>query len=116
MMGGTPPSSIGSSTWTGTAQYEEGGDFDQRAKRFLASINWSLLVSRCSELHQHVPCQMKEGFSIGHFNMVRHLVFEDGVNWVAKLPMPPISSIIGGHAVKMSQIFQAEVASLRFFK
>ena len=116
MMDGTPPSPIGSSAWCGTASYEKGDEFDQRATRFLASINWSLITSRCSELHDHVPCQLKEGFSIGHSNMVRHLVFEDGVNWVARLAMPPLSSDIEGYIPKTSQIFQAEVASLRFFK
>jgi hypothetical protein len=65
-----------------------------------------------------MPCCYEDKFSIGHFNMVRKINFEDGVGYVACLRLPnedlcsaPPNMIASSE--RMAQI-QATVASFRF--
>lgn len=79
----------GSAAWVGTDEYEDNGEFSKRAKIFLNDIKWDYLTAICSKYRQGVQCHLAEKFSIGHFNMVRQVVFEDGL-WIARLRMPDL--------------------------
>lgn len=49
--------------------------------------------------------------------MVRHIVFEDGIGWVARLRMFALKEFHGDHVVlEIENIFKIEIASTRFFK
>lgn len=109
--------SLGSASWNGVDRYEVGDESYERAIAFLAMVKWDVLASLSSNLRNGIPCKFRENFSMGHFNMVRHLVFEDGINWVARLKMPGLESAFGCRdALNNASILEVEVASMRFFR
>lgn len=92
----TPPAiPLASSSWLGAEEYEVGDELHERAMHFLAAVNWDVLAVRASKAHGDVPCRFEEKFSIGHFNMVRHSLFGDGTNWIARLRMPELPNVFG---------------------
>lgn len=111
-------SSIGSSSWIGADAYEPGGEWHARAMAFLDEIKWHVLVSIASRLRGDTPCHLDAKFSIGHFNMVRRIVFSDGVSWVARLRLPPLTAESGGgDSLDVARrTLKVEVAGMRFLK
>ncbi|POR32133.1 Uncharacterized protein TPAR_07635 [Tolypocladium paradoxum] len=108
---------LGSATWLGADVYEPGDVLYERATRFFASVNWDALASISSSLRDGTPCHLGDRFSIGTFNMVRHIVFADGVSWVARLRMPPPKEILGDRSkLDIATTLGLEIASMRFFK
>ncbi|EXJ80739.1 hypothetical protein A1O3_07023 [Capronia epimyces CBS 606.96] len=112
-----PAALLGSASWDGSDAYEAGGAFHHRATAFFAAVKWDQLVSRCSRLHGGIPCSLGEKFSIGHFNMVRRIVFEDGTSWVARLRLPRLGAVLGDREMlDEARTLQVEVASMKFLK
>lgn len=104
---------IGSATWVGTDEYEDDSEFTQRANNFLQNIDWDRLIKVCSN-HRDIPCHLSEKFSIGHFNMVRQVVFEDGRLWIVRLRMPDLDD---GHLHQdVRKSLSSEVACMKFFR
>jgi hypothetical protein len=102
-------SAFGSAAWTGGEEY--GGEYTERIDDFLCKVNTSALLSYASSLRGNRSCTLSREFSVGNFNLVRNLEFEDGVSWIARLrmpsmpdstPVPPLISRKGalGHAVR----------------
>lgn len=109
--------SLGSASWIGAGAYEAGGDFDQRATTFLATVKWDALASISSGLRDGIPCHFTDKFSIGHFNMVRRIVFDDGVSWVARVRMPELGAVFGERELlSVASTLRVEVASMKFIK
>lgn len=107
----------GSDSWVGAGRYEEGGELHKRAMVFLADTQWEALTSLASELHDGVPCRMSEKNSIGHFNMVRRLMFDDGTNWVVRLRMPELECVFGAReCLDARRIMQIEVSTMKFLR
>lgn len=105
---------VGSSSWVGTEEYEDDSEFAQRANKFLREINWDRLTKICSE-RRNIPCQLSERFSIGHFNMVRQIEFQDGILWIARLRMPDLED--GAHLYPdVERAMSSEVACMKFLK
>ncbi|PGH20359.1 hypothetical protein AJ80_03627 [Polytolypa hystricis UAMH7299] len=61
-----------------------------RATLFFEQVEWGELAAIVSRHRDGISCSYHEKFSLGHFNMVRQIEFEDGVKWVARLRMPKI--------------------------
>lgn len=80
-------SAIGSDSWRGAENYE-GDELHNRATNFLTSISWDALAAIASKYRNGIDCQLNEKYSLGYFNLVRRLVFKDGVSWVARLRLP----------------------------
>ena len=109
--------SLGSASWNGAAEYETGGEFHERATTFFAAVKWDVLASLSSSLRNSIPCEFGEKFSIGHFNMVRQIVFEDGISWVARLRLPLLKAAFGSReALDYTSSLKVEIASMRFLK
>ena len=52
------------------------------------TIKWSVLEEWCSELRPgHHSCQLEDCWNYGSWNMVRRIRFDDGVQWVIKMPL-----------------------------
>ena len=98
----------------GANEYEEGSEFHRRATKFLEDIKWNQLASICSEYRQGVACHLAEKFSIGHFNMARQVVFEDGQLWIVRLRMPELKD--GQFYRDVRRKMLSEVASMRFLR
>ncbi len=109
--------SLGSASWNGAADYETGGEFHERATAFFAAVKWDVLISLCSSLRNGIPCEFGERFSIGHFNMVRRIIFEDGISWVARLNLPSLRAAFGDQEVLERPLcLKVEIASMKFLK
>jgi hypothetical protein len=113
-----PDDSLGSASWIGAEAYEPEGEFHERATRFLAAVNWVVLASISSGLRNGIHCKVGDLFSIGHFNMVRRIVFADGISWVArvKLPQLEVGSVDSKTFDQVASTLEVEVASMKFLK
>ncbi|KAK3381135.1 hypothetical protein B0H63DRAFT_501844 [Podospora didyma] len=78
-------SALGSDSWLGVDEYEPGSELYVRATEFLATVKWDLLANIASKHKNGMSCRYEDKFSIGHFNMVRRIVFKDDTSWVARL-------------------------------
>ncbi|KAK5998752.1 hypothetical protein PT974_01134 [Cladobotryum mycophilum] len=77
-----------SDAWIGLERYED--EYVDRIIQFNKQINLDALKSYVSMLRENRPCQISAKFSVGVFNLVRKITFDDGVQWIARLRMPPI--------------------------
>jgi hypothetical protein len=108
---------LGSASWIGAGEYEVGDELYERATAFLAAVKWDVLASFSSSLRNGIPCELAKGFSMGHSNMVRRIVFEDGVSWVARLKLPLLPSVFGDHErLDGASVLRIELASMKFFR
>ena len=108
---------MASSHWLGAEQYEEGGPFYERAEAFLRQVNWDVLIQICSEAHGQIGCRLHDKFSLGHFNLVRHVIFEDGEEWIARLRLPDIPSIFGQRELlDVESIMKSEIAATKYLR
>ena len=113
----TPPQErieIGSATWLGATEYEDDVSFFGRANTFLDRTRWDRLLEICSQHRNGMQCKLAEGFSLGHFNMVRKVIFEDGESWVARVRMPDLRSDFSYNDVK--QALSSEIACMKLFR
>jgi hypothetical protein len=111
------PTHLGSASWIGVDEYDPGDRFYERATKFFAAVKWDVLASVSSDLRNSVPCQFSEKYSIGHFNMVRRIVFADGVSWVARLRLPQLEAIFGDRELlDVARTIKVEVASMNFLR
>ena len=116
-VGENPAALLGSASWDGADAYDVGGEFYERAIAFFAAVKWDVLASLSSSLRNGISCHFGERFSIGHFNMVRQIVFADGISWVARLRLPPLKAVFGDReALNNASILKVEVASMKFLK
>ena len=76
---------LGSDPWIGADATEPDDEFHQRASMFIAAVNWDALLSLSSRLRHGISCKISDKFSIGHFNMLRRIIFDDQVSWIARL-------------------------------
>ncbi|KAL6918904.1 hypothetical protein FSST1_002930 [Fusarium sambucinum] len=101
-------------TWNNGGQYDPGSEFQERALAMLKSTKWDRLLSIASTLRNGIPCVISESFSLGQSNIVRRLEFTDGINWVARVRMPALTSVLPGEQLlNIAAELQVEVASLK---
>lgn len=61
-------------------------------------VNWdSLVVIAENARNQVSKCQLNPKIGWGGQHMIREVCFDDGISWIAKLPMGPISCHDTGH-------------------
>ena len=62
---------------------------DRQVEYLKETVKWSVLEEWCSELRPgHHSCQLEDYWNTGSLNMVRRIRFDDGVQWVIKMPFP----------------------------
>ena len=88
----------------------------ERADAFLREINWDILIQICSEAHRHTGCKLHEKFSLGHFNLVRHVIFEDGEEWIARLRLPDIPDVFERELLDVESIMESEIAATKYIR
>lgn len=79
---------FGSAAWTGGEEY--GGEYSERINHFIDKVDQDALVAYVSALRGHRSCTISREFSVGSFNLVRKIQFDDGLEWIARLRMPPM--------------------------
>ncbi|WEW61183.1 hypothetical protein PRK78_006673 [Emydomyces testavorans] len=106
---------VGSDAWTGGEEYQE--EYALRIKHFQQAFVSSALLAKASSLRHNIRCNLSDKFSVGNFNYVKKVIFEDGVEWIARLRMPPIE---GAEAnLEKEQIvyeMQSEIATMEFVR
>lgn len=108
---------MASSHWLGSEEYEEGDTLHERAEAFLREVNWDVLIQICSEARRHLGCKLHEKFSLGHFNLVRHVIFEDGEEWIARLRLPDIPAVFGQRELlNVESIMKCEIAATKYLR
>lgn len=61
----------------------------QLARFLLTNVDWEQKRLRCESLHpSHAKCIIHPSWISGKHNLIRKVVFEDGTNWVLKIPFP----------------------------
>jgi hypothetical protein len=79
---------VGSAAWTRGREYED--EYADRISAFVEHINQQAVLDYVSSLRDDQPCTLSSDFSVGNFNLVRKIRFDDSVEWVARFRMPPI--------------------------
>jgi hypothetical protein len=78
------------------------------------------MLAYASALRENRPCTISREFSVGSFNLVHKIQFDGGVEWIARLRMPPMPDQ-GSRAVSpaMERILlgmQSELATMEFVR
>ncbi len=108
---------LGSSSLVNADEYEVGGELYNRATTFLAVVKWDALISLASKLRHGIACHVGERYSIGHFNMVRQIVFADDVTWVARLRLPELKPVFGvREALDAERCMKIEVSTMNYLR
>lgn len=84
----TDSTPLESTAWIGAKGFSD--EYLQRIQQCNESINSDALLSYASSLRNIRPCALSRGLSVGRFNLVRKIKFDDGVQWVARLQLPPL--------------------------
>ena len=108
---------MASSHWLGLEEYEEGTRLHERAEAFLRDVNWDILIQICSGVHRQFECWLNENFSLGHFNLVRHIIFEDDDEWIARLRLLDTSAFFGQREhLDVESIMKSEIVATRYLR
>lgn len=110
---------FGSAAWTNGEEF--GGEYAERINQFMDKINKESLISYASSLRGNQPCSLSPKFSVGSFNLVRKIQFDDGVEWAARLRMPPMPDEGDAMAApptgeRMLLDMQSELATMEFVR
>jgi hypothetical protein len=76
----------------GKSIFEKDDDFHVKATALLNTFDWDKLIAIACK-HCGDPCNLLSKFSIGNANVMRMLIFEDGVSWMARVRLPGKPSI-----------------------
>ena len=110
------PGAIGSEIWQGGNAYTDGSSINLESRKFFESFDWQALASIASKVRGGLSCSYADRFSMGQFNMVRRLNFDDGVSWVARIRLPPEASAAELSKYDSRRAFDIEIAAMHFFK
>lgn len=111
------PPPVGSAAWTGGSEYVD--EYADRIKDFWTSLNREALRLRASQCRNGQPCTVSSEFSVGQYNLVCKLRFDDGIEWVARLRMPPLQDGPAAPVVQPAKILrdmESELVSMRFIR
>lgn len=107
---------MGSAAWIGAEVYEEGHALHKRATTFIAEVRWDKVTSLCSNL-RNVPCDIGRNFSVGHCNLVRQIIFNDGIIWVVRLRLPDLPTVFGNReTLDAVSTLAIEVATMKYLR
>ena len=108
-----PLPEVGSSSWVGPDSDDEDSI---KVQRFFDTFKWYVLAAIASRLRDGLGCNYADRFSTGQFNIVRRLIFEDGVSWVVRVQLPLEVSPLPPHLYPSPRAYDVEIASMMFLK
>lgn len=96
-----------SSQWIGRETLENAptSPFHELIVKFVARLDLDALCNIASTLRSGVDCQVSEQFTFGSENVVREIVFKDGIVWIARLyfrDVPP--DMVKSEAITMQYV------------
>jgi hypothetical protein len=108
---------VRSAAWTNGEEYKD--EYSERINQISDLINKEGLVDFASSLRDNQPCTLSDKLSVGNFNFVLKIEFTDGVEWVARLRMPPMpesSSTLVNEKRKALREMKSELATMEFVR
>ena len=96
--------------------YAEDDRYNAETRKFFGAFKWEVLASIASAVRKGARCSYTDKYSIGQFNMVRRLNFDDGVSWVARIRLPAEATPVELDRYDGRRAFDIEIASMKFFK
>lgn len=110
-------SMLGSESWLDAEDNEDGSELHTRATTFFAAIKWDTLTSLASRMRDGIACQLSDKFSLGHFNLVRRVIFADGISWIVRLRLPELQSFFGNReALSGQEAMKIEIATMHYLR
>lgn len=109
---------VGSAAWIGGEAYFDSEEYSDRINQFIDKIDEGALVTFASGLRENRSCNISREFSVGSFHLVRKIQFDDGVEWIARLRMPPMPDEDGEIDTRESTLLgmQSELATMEFLR
>ena len=81
---------IGSDSWDGNT-YEKDDIMHSSVMRCIRGTKWDNVRAICAKLRgSTVGCEISDKYITGSQNLVRLIVFEDGVQWVIRIPLDAV--------------------------
>ncbi len=112
----TETAAVGSDSWICADAYGTDDEINVQAVKFFNTVKWEVLASIASRHRDGKKCSFHDKFSLGQFNMVRRLNFDDDVSWVARVRLPPEATPAPLSQYNSRRAFDVEIASMKFFK
>ena len=104
---------IGSDGWDGSA-YREDEFMSASVTRCIQGTKWNNVRAICANLRgSTVGCEISDKYITGSQNLVRLIVFEDGVQWVIRLPLDVVEH---RWAADTADRIENEVATYKFLR
>ena len=100
-------SPLPSSQWNGreTLINEPNNSFHKLIVEFLARVDFDALCDLASTLRSGVECHVSEQFTFGSENVIREVVFKDGMVWIARLCIRNVQpAVVRSEAVTMQYV------------
>ena len=107
---------LGSDAWLDANEIDEESELHTRATTFVTAIKWEELKVLASGI-RGMECELSEKYSLGHYNLVKRLTFEDGVSWIVRLRLPQLPSVFGAReAMKAADCMSIEIATMNYIR
>jgi hypothetical protein len=82
-------SHLGSDSWSNEPRYQAA--YRARLDFVLAKVPVPKLQQLASSQRNGVECAVSHKFAAGDFNIVKKITFIDGIQWIVRIRLPPIS-------------------------
>ena len=80
---------LGSDSWSNEPRYQAA--YRARLDFVLAKVPVPKLQQLASSQRNGVECAVSHKFAAGDFNIVKKITFIDGIQWIVRIRLPPIS-------------------------
>ena len=80
---------LGSDSWSDEPRYQAA--YRTRLDFVLAKVPAPTLQQLASSQRNGVECAVSHNFTAGDFNLVKKITFIDGMQWIVRIRLPPIS-------------------------
>jgi hypothetical protein len=80
---------LGSDAWTNEPRYQD--EYRARLDFVLGEVSILAIQHLGSSVRNGLECTISNNFSAGNFNLVKKITFVDGVQWIVRIRLPPIS-------------------------
>jgi hypothetical protein len=105
---------LGADLWTSADM--SGIENREQEQAFVTSIDWDRVLRKASALQNGQPCKLSEKYFMGTYNIIRRITFENGTQWVVRLPMDPTLGSGKGMQADPASIMQSEVAAMNLVR
>jgi hypothetical protein len=104
-------SPLGSDTWSNEPRYEN--TYRARLDFVLNKVSEAALKELVSSLRNVMRCTISSYYAAGDFNLVKKITFDDEVQWIIRIRLPPLSYFMSDTLREEGSHSQSEVRGSR---